>query len=396
MYILEYLRSGKTLADLETEFGIKGKVDASGKLVNLKYSQIDSPKTHEIVRECRGLILEMNTWNIIARPFLRFFNYGEALELTSEFDFTNAYALEKCDGSLITCFYYDNEWRMSTSGTIDGSGSVGFCNMSFYDLFWKTAETYKLSEKMDSRYTYTFELMSPLNRVVTRYTENSLALLNARDTNNNHKELNYDELEKLSNSIGVRLPKRFSMNSIIELQNLFNEIDALEEGFVCIDYSKEEPNNPGCFPRVKVKNPSYVALHHLKDSTCSSVRGFLQVVINGEIDELVGYFPEYESYLVKIKDEYDNYISGIEKAIEDNKELFLAEKTPENRKAFALQVKSIQGSSYIFRLYNGQAKSVKELIQNDCGIKGIKCIARGLMKVLKLDNLGIALDSGDE
>lgn len=47
-------------------------------LVILNYDQLDSPKTHPIVRECRGLVLEMETWKVVARAFERFFNLGEA------------------------------------------------------------------------------------------------------------------------------------------------------------------------------------------------------------------------------------------------------------------------------------------------------------------------------
>ncbi len=57
--IQEYLRSGKTLAELKEEFGIKhNRHGEHPNLVGLKYSQIDSPMGEQIVQECRGLILD--------------------------------------------------------------------------------------------------------------------------------------------------------------------------------------------------------------------------------------------------------------------------------------------------------------------------------------------------
>lgn len=94
--VQKYLRNGKTLADLELDLGIKSS--EYGNLVILNYSQIDSPKNHPIVMECRQLVLEKGTWNIIHMAMKRFFNYGEALELTADFDYSRAVALDKIDG----------------------------------------------------------------------------------------------------------------------------------------------------------------------------------------------------------------------------------------------------------------------------------------------------------
>jgi hypothetical protein len=63
----KYLRAGKTPEDLKEELGIKFYEHPSLPLVGFKYHQIDSPKTNEIVRECRGIVLEKNTWNLVAK-----------------------------------------------------------------------------------------------------------------------------------------------------------------------------------------------------------------------------------------------------------------------------------------------------------------------------------------
>ena len=42
----------------------------------LKYSQIDSDFNNEIVRECRGLIIDKNLAPVCV-PFFKFGNYGE-------------------------------------------------------------------------------------------------------------------------------------------------------------------------------------------------------------------------------------------------------------------------------------------------------------------------------
>jgi tRNA splicing ligase len=95
--VQKYLRQ-KSLSDLKQDLGIEHSIFSN--LVVLNYSQIDSPKNHPIVMECRGLILEQDTWNVVCYPFRRFFNAGE-IENDS-FDYRNAFALEKVDGTLIS------------------------------------------------------------------------------------------------------------------------------------------------------------------------------------------------------------------------------------------------------------------------------------------------------
>ena len=62
------------------ELGISAYEHPTLPLVGFKYSQIDSPKTHPVVRASRGTVLEKGTWKLVAHPFTRFFNYGENLE----------------------------------------------------------------------------------------------------------------------------------------------------------------------------------------------------------------------------------------------------------------------------------------------------------------------------
>lgn len=67
----------KSLEDLTAELGIRVTRHDQLPLIILNYDQIESPKANEIVVECRGLVLEEGTWEIVARSFRRFFNFGE-------------------------------------------------------------------------------------------------------------------------------------------------------------------------------------------------------------------------------------------------------------------------------------------------------------------------------
>src|SRR3990170_4184315 len=77
LQIQKYLRSGKSLDDLKLDYSINASWSSDKKLVILNYDLIDSPKETEITKECRQLVLEVNSWNLIAKSFTRFLNMGE-------------------------------------------------------------------------------------------------------------------------------------------------------------------------------------------------------------------------------------------------------------------------------------------------------------------------------
>ena len=68
-------------------------------LIMFKYSQQDSDLSNDIVKECRGIILDEDTFEPISVPYFKFFNAGEPN--AAEVDWSSAKVLQKIDGSLI-------------------------------------------------------------------------------------------------------------------------------------------------------------------------------------------------------------------------------------------------------------------------------------------------------
>ena len=79
----------KSLEDLEREHGVKARVHDHK--FSLNYDQIESREDDPLAQECRGLILRptelqgsidvarpLGDTIVLARPFDRFFNYGQA------------------------------------------------------------------------------------------------------------------------------------------------------------------------------------------------------------------------------------------------------------------------------------------------------------------------------
>ncbi len=285
--VQKYLRSGKTLVDLESDFGIENTINDY--MVSLNYNMITSPMNEEICKECRGLILQKDTWDILAYPFYKFFNYGEGFQ--AQIDWASVRYMEKLDGSL-TILWWDSigyKWSIATRSMPTANGTINGMSMSFAELAWIGLENVlkeskcsvdKLLNSLNKRYTYAFELTSPYNRIVCEYKDIRMTLIFVRDLDT-LQELNPSTvaLDLLCND-GVSLPTARtycfdSLNSMMELINSWNPVE--HEGVVVVDKN---------FNRVKCKNIAYVAIHSAISSVSASDRNLMRLIMLGKEDDL--------------------------------------------------------------------------------------------------------------
>ena len=290
-------------------------------LVMLKYSQIGSDFKNEIVRECRGLILDEDTFEPVCVPFFKFGNYGESY--CPEIDWKSCWVGEKLDGSLIKIVRIGNNLLWSTNGTIDAfkaplAEQIGCLAKSFGELaWWAVVDNWRAANSHDRNvcvdpdavngwlrnlleegHTYMFELTSPYNKVVVSWHETKLNFLGVRD-NSTLQETYFSDhmLNKIFN-----VPKVFPLKSIDDCVKAAEKLDCNNEGFVVCDKN---------FNRVKVKSPTYVALHHMKNNNVLSYARGIEIVRGNELDEVLTYFPEFAEHLHKIKADYEAFVAEL-------------------------------------------------------------------------------------
>ena len=335
----DFLLNGGSLAELYSRFhiGVR-RHGAYDNLVQLKYSQIESPMAEEVVQCCRGIILdEDNDWAVVAWPFNKFFNHGEAL--AAVIDWNTARVQEKLDGSLLLMYRYDNGWHVATTGVPDASGAVGCSGMTFAQLFWEAWEKqqFRYPIGLDDCFTFMFELTSPLNRVVVQQHTTLLSFVGMRSIWTG-KELatwyrySYNPVQE------------FKLTTIADVLATFEKMDALaQEGYVIVD---------GAFHRVKVKHPGYVALHHLKSSF--SMRKVIEVVQRGKAAEVLVHFPEWRGPFEQVQAAYDGLAVHLEQEYDRLKPL-----ASTSRKDFALATKSSPYPATLFQLLDGKYPSAR-------------------------------------
>lgn len=290
--VQKYLQSGKTLEDLNKDYGIKNNPHPEDGRVILNYDQIDSSKhkLEPIVRECRGLVLDrFDNWKLVTRGFYRFFNFGENAEDTAKFDWPTCAATDKEDGSYIILYWYKDKFHLNTRNSF----GHGVCN-EMSGLTWREvfmlASPSGLFNNLDSNIQYAFELCSPYNQVVRRYYKPTSFLLTTfvGEVENPDYET-YSIAEKL----GVNLPEYYE---IFESKSDFDTVQAIIDKHVQDDPTFEglvlrDRNNH----RLKCKSLKYVTLHKAVNNNNVTQDALLKLIIDGEDSEFCSYFPLYKS-----------------------------------------------------------------------------------------------------
>lgn len=313
-------------SSLTRELGIS--VKDYGDRVVLNYSQIESPKMHPVVRECRGMIMS-KSGEVICRPFDRFYNLGEAPETQEHLDINRTVAVEKLDGSLIKLYHWNGSWELATRGSAFGENEVFDHGITFRQLALQalglTEDEFQrtCSDNLPDGVTYLFELTSPLNRVVTPYNETSMWFLGGRS---NTSELGEDRPEYFGDVVyaltEVKIPTGEVFSSLHETVTAANSLGGLQEGWVLWQ---------GGLPVCKVKAEAYVTAHRTRGEGLTAKR-ICELVLMNEHEEYLAYFPQerefFEPYyktlfvfLELLECEYDRV-----KNISDQKEFAVAVK----------------------------------------------------------------------
>jgi hypothetical protein len=366
METLKFLQEN-SLSALTDEFSIKVRQYPDCNLAVLNYNQINSPKYHPIIRECRGLIIDYEDRVPVARAFPRFFNLNEWQE--DPFDFTNIHQIEeKADGSLITVYWWNGAWNIATRGTAFGEASLIMGDIKdFRSLFIKIIDTPidTFMSRMSPEYSYVFELCSPYNKVIKLYREPKVYLTGAFNVSTG-EELDRFHLDYCAGALNVSRPIVYGFDDFNtdKLMESFKDMHPTDEGYVLIDCNRN---------RIKVKNPSYVNLHHMKGDGALTSKRICDIVFRGEVEEVLSYFPEFHDIITPYQEVYNLVMDEIDQVYEKYKDI-------EDQKEFALSVKDLPYASVLFSLRKGLTKS--EILSNLSSDAKIKILSqsRNLLK----------------
>jgi RNA ligase len=231
-----------------------------------------------IRRECRGIIFDTATGEIIRRPFHKFFNVNEREETQDHVvNMSQSHAiLEKLDGSMIAPFVVNDQliW-----GTKMGATEVAEPVEDFVLL----NENYSQFARFIIRRGYTpiFEWCSRKQRIVLDYKEDQLILTAIRDLTTGR----YMSLDLVTNTADLyfiptvrAFEPQSDMKSFIEYVRLLED----REGFV-VRFSDGH--------MLKLKCDWYVQIHKAKEKILQD-RNIVELILNEKLDDVKAHLPQ--------------------------------------------------------------------------------------------------------
>lgn len=304
---------------------------------------------NEYTKTARGLILDKNTGEVVAKPFEKFFNLNEhettflknlPIHLPYE-------VLEKVDGSLCIIFNHNGYWDVATRG-------------SFYSD--QAVKAYELLNKYDltlipKEHTLLVEIIYPENKIIVNYgKEERLVLLAVFNRRTGVEVENIEDFD-LEHLIGLSFCESYNY-TIEEMISLQKTIPKDQEGFV-VRFSNGL--------RVKIKGDEYMRI--AKMIAHMSPISFWEGLENGIVNKkYLSQLPEefkadFEPIVETLEKQYCTIKREVE---EDFNKLPTKETSNEGRKMVGLFLKStnlIKHKSAMFPFLLGKNNHVDRYIR---------------------------------
>lgn len=249
-----------------------------------KYSQSTTYEKNwnDITLASRGLIVNDETGEILARPFPKFFNYSE--HNTPEYLMTGKVVVaEKLDGSLGILYPTPDGLKISTAGGFQSAQAdhATAIYQERYDGKWKPRKNV----------TYLYEIIYPSNKIVVDYAdEDDIHLLGAVSIKTG-KSIPLSELKEWKWKRAKEFPEMTSLEDAVAAPNRSNH-----EGYI-VHFTETDT-------RVKLKHEEYLTLHRF--ATNVSKRTVWEMMKNGE---------NLDQWKTKAPEEFWDYIDTAQSSV---------------------------------------------------------------------------------
>lgn len=333
--IQEFIHANANWQELLSAAPYNLKISEDNGFYLFKYNQITSDFNQEICREARGLILDsQDNFRVVRMAFSKFFNFGEKYAASINWD--KAAASEKIDGSLMSVWFARGEWHLSTNGVIDAfkaplAGESPY--QTFGQLFESVLPLCVFKGNRWENLCFTFELVSPFNRIVIEYPKTEIYLLSVRRMDTLEEEKEFGALRRIAASVGAKRPKVYQLTNQKDYEELVASMDDSHEGIVVCDDK---------FNRVKIKTLHYFELHRMAHNGNVPLETIVDLVRTNETEEFLAYFSQYRYAVEEIQKRVEAVYRAVEQVVSDvadwEKENLMTDYRA-RRKEFALWVR---------------------------------------------------------
>ena len=228
-----------------------------------------------IRRECRGLIFDTETGQLLSRPYHKFFNVGERDE--TDINKINLYkphvVLEKLDGSMIRPIPTKEGFRLATKAGITDvamNAEVFIADKPNYNRFIRKCILMNV--------TPIFEWCSRKNRIVIDYPEDQLILTGMR-YNYTGLYVGYKAMEQYATSWNIPVVKAVDGLAVQNINLFVKQVREWDDGEgIVLRFDNGH--------MVKVKADDYVLRHKSKEQI-NQEKNVLQTILEDAVDDVL-------------------------------------------------------------------------------------------------------------
>jgi RNA ligase len=262
----------------------------------------------KIRRECRGMIFDTATGNLLSRPYHKFFNVGEREE--TAINKVNLHephvVLEKLDGSMIRPIPTPEGFRLGTkAGITDVAMNAEYfvANKPEYAAFINTA--------IQNNFTPIFEWCSRKNRIVVDYPEDQLILTAVRHVNSG-LYVSYSLMAEIAEQEGIPVVKAIAGDEA-DIEKIVDHIRKWDDGEgVVIRFENGH--------MVKIKADEYILRHRSKEQI-NSEKNIIQVIVNDSVDDMIPLLTSEDAQ--RLKDFQQSFWCAVDEVSSDLMKIFV-------------------------------------------------------------------------
>jgi len=276
-----------------------------------------------IRRECRGIIFDSETGEILRRPFHKFFNVNEREETQDHVvDLSRPHViLEKLDGSMIAPFRVD---RQTIWGTKMGATDVA----KPVEEFVKNHPVYAdfALGLLTGECTPIFEWCSRKQRIVLDYPEDRLILTGIRE-NVSGEYWTHTEMREYAEIFGIPVVRQFEPQT--DMKAFLEYVSGLEdlEGFI-VRFDDGH--------MLKLKCHWYLQIHKAKEAILQD-RNIVELILEEHLDDIKAHLPAEDRFeLSRFEHLFNIEVYGQAQLISNMLEHIREENV--DRKTFALEI----------------------------------------------------------
>lgn len=214
-------------------------------LLGFKYTTntVYSEDWDNVSLHARGIVFEYETGKVLARPFDKFFNLGEMIDietgmlksiagyvkahlgfdnLSGDYKHQKFRVMDKLDGSLGIMFWTGHKWLIKTAGSFESDQAIWANDWSV-----KNIDT----SKLDKSKTYLFEIICDEDKHPIEYDFEGIVLLGIVDTQSGIEEP-LSEILRVANELNIRHAEVLEFTDFDEVVKYAKALPKTKEGVV--------------------------------------------------------------------------------------------------------------------------------------------------------------------